>query len=434
MSDVMLNKISYTKQAVVICFLVTIFYCYEYYLRVAPSIISAELIDSFNISNAGLGLLSACFYYAYTLLQIPVGLLIDKYGPRLVLTLACFLCVIGNYIFTNTDHIHTAQVGRLIIGFGSAFAFVGFLKICTNWLPSKYYAMMVGLCMLIGMVGAMGGEILFAWLVKLMAWKKALALSTWTGVVLAIVLWIVIRNEPKGTAINPQTSKTSSRPLLKELLIVLKNPQIWLVGMIGCFTYLPLSSFAEMWAVPYLEAIGYTRTQSAYASSMVFLGFGLGGPIWGLASNWLSSRRIPLIAGSLVSAVSAALIILQPDMHALYMFSALFCLGFFSSAEILVFAVGNDIAFKNTTATTIAIINIIVMLGGIILQPLIGLILDVISNTSVSQYQTALLILPIGLFISSGLSFILNESYKDKAVVDTNNGFGSLSSQLRVAD
>jgi len=142
------------------------------------------------------------------------------------------------------------------------------------------------------------------------------------------------------------------------------------------------------------------------------LGFGLGGPIWGLASNWLFSRRIPLITGALVSAISAALIVLQPEMHKYYMFSTLFCLGFFSSAEILVFAVGNDIAYKNTAATTVAIINMIVMLGGIVLQPLIGMILDVISNTSVSQYQTALLIIPISLFIASGLSFILNESYK----------------------
>lgn len=408
----MITKISLKRQAFIICTLAAVFYCYEYYLRVAPSVISQELISTFRISNAGLGILSAFFYYAYMPLQIPVGLLLDKYGPRLVLTFACALCVLGNYIFAVTDLLWLAQAGRFIVGFGSAFAFVGFLKICTNWLPHKYYALMVGLCMLLGMFGAMGGEILLAKLVLNMPWQSALKGSAWAGIFLTLLIWLFIRDEPTKHKFHTPSEKHTTDLLMKNLAQALKNPQIWIIGIIGCFTFLPLSSFAEMWAIPYLEAIGYSRTEAALASSILFLGFGLGGPLWGISSNWLSSRRIPLIIGSLVSAFSAALIVLQPYMPHYYMFGALFILGFFTSAEILVFAIGNDITDKNASGTTTAIINMIVMFGGIILQPVIGMILDIISNISVSQYQTALLVLPLGLFIASGLSFVLKESYK----------------------
>ena len=408
----MITKISLKRRATIICALAAIFYCYEYYLRVAPSVISQELMFTFNISNAGLGMLSALFYYGYMPLQIPVGMLLDKYGPRLVLTFACALCVVGNYLFAVTDLLWLAQIGRLVVGFGSAFAFVGFLKICTNWLPHRYYAFMVGVCMLLGMFGAMGGEILLAELVLNMPWQMAMERSAWAGILITLLLWLFIRDEPTKPEAHKSIEDHKTAQLMKTLWQALKNPQIWIVGMIGCFTFLPLSSFAEMWAVPYLEAIGYTRTEAAFASSMLFLGFGIGGPLWGLGSNWLTSRRIPLILGSLISAISATFIVLDPYMHHYYMYTALFSLGFFTSAEILVFAIGNDITAKNASSTVTAIINMIVMFGGITLQPVIGMILDVISDTSVSQYQTALLILPLSLFIASALSFVLQESYK----------------------
>lgn len=409
----MIDRLSNTYKAVIVCAFAAIFYCYEYYLRVAPSVIGAELMQSFNISNAGLGVLSACFYYAYMPIQIPVGLLLDKYGPRIVLTFACALCVAGTYIFTATNLVWMAQLGRLIVGFGSAFAFVGFLKISTNWLPHKFYALMVGLCMLLGMFGAMGGEILLAWLVENMTWQSALEASAITGVILTVLMWLIIRDEPHNHVYVP-SKEVEQAPLLTALVKALKNPQIWLIGTIGCLTFLPLSSFAEMWAVPYLIEVGYTKTQAASASSMVFLGFGIGGPIWGILSNWLNSRRIPLVAGSIASGIAAALIIYVPYMSSTKMFVCLFCLGLFSSAEILVFAVGNDITSKNYSATTTAVINMLVMVGGIVMQPLIGIILDVISYTSISQYQTALLVLPISLLTAGVLSHILTESYTEQ--------------------
>ena len=169
-----------------ICSLAAIFYCYEYYLRVAPSIMSAELKHAYNLSDAGLGILSAYYYYAYMPLQIPVGLLMDKFGARRVLTCACLLCVIGTLAFTHAEHLIQAQFGRFLIGFGSAFAFVGVLKISNTWLPAKLYAMMVGLCMLLGMFGAMAGEMIMANLVQQIGWQKTLDSAMIFGIILMV--------------------------------------------------------------------------------------------------------------------------------------------------------------------------------------------------------------------------------------------------------
>jgi MFS family permease len=409
----------FTSKALTVCVLASIFYCYEYFLRVMPSVMSTDLMLSYNISHIGLGILSACFYYAYMPLQIPVGIMMDKFGPRIVLTFACLLCVIGTYLFGCTNYIAIAQTGRFLVGFGSAFAFVGVLKIAAIWLPAKFYAMMVGFCMFLGMVGAMGGEIILAKVMEYFAWGPIVNMSAIVGLGLAPLLWFFIRDYPEK--IQSHKTEFPQENFLPSLIAIAKSSNVWLVGFIGCFTFLPLSSFAEMWAIPYFEAIGYEKTAAAYSSAMVFLGFGLGAPLWGLLSDYMHSRKKPLLIGSILAAACASYIILFPHASTNYMFIALFGCGFFTSVEILVFAVGNDAVTKDISGSTVAIINMIVMLGGVVLQPVIGGILDFLiayngvyrERMPIVNYQIALAILPIGLFVASGLILFLKESYRD---------------------
>jgi MFS family permease len=393
-------------QAIVICLLAAIFYCYEYYLRVAPSIMSFELKEAYRLSDAGLGFLSAFYYYAYTPLQLPVGMMMDKCGPRKILTLACMLCVIGTYLFAGTEFLLVAQIGRFLVGFGSAFAFVGVLRISASWLPEKAYATMVGLTSLLGMLGAVAGDVVMTFLTEQIGWQSTLYWSALVGIVLALLLWIIIRNHPKKS-INT-TATTLELPLLEALKTVLLDRKLWLVGMIGCFTYMPLSVFAEMWAVPFLEATKLTREQAAFGSSLVFLGFAIGSPIWGIISDFMGSRKTPIIFGSFLAALSATIIIFFSNTSLNINYALLFSLGFFTSAEVLVFAIGNDNCKKEISATTISFINMVVMLGGMILQPIAGYLLDICND----DYKIALLSLPAGLAIAGFLSLRITETAK----------------------
>ena len=116
-------------QAFLMCVLAGIFYCYEYYLRVGPSVIQPQLMQTFDISQAGLGTLVAYYYLAYVPLQLPVGLMMDYWGPRRVLTLACLCCALGTLLFATGDSLVMAKAGRFFVGFGSAFAYVAVLKL-----------------------------------------------------------------------------------------------------------------------------------------------------------------------------------------------------------------------------------------------------------------------------------------------------------------
>jgi len=142
----------------IICGLGALFYSYEYFLRITPSVMTVELKHFFHIKDGALGSLSAYYYYIYTPMQLAVGLLMDRYGPRRLLTIATLCCVAGSLLFAATPILFVAEMGRFLIGFGSAFAFVGVMKLATIWLPRRYFAMFAGLATSMGMIGAIIGD------------------------------------------------------------------------------------------------------------------------------------------------------------------------------------------------------------------------------------------------------------------------------------
>lgn len=405
--------------AILMCALAAIFYCYEYYLRVAPSVMSGELKSAFNLSDASFGHLAAFYYYAYTPMQIPVGMLLDRFGPKRVLTVACLICALGTYVFATTKLVWIAQLGRFFVGFGSAFAYVGILKISDVWLPKKYFALMAGIGTTLGMLGAIFGALSMASMVTWKGWQSTLYYSVGAGLILTIILWWVLKDEPDKA--HP-SAKTYSVPkvavVLQGLSIMVRNREMWINGLIGCLTFLPITAFAELWAVPFLETVGFTKSDAALGSSLMFLGFALGGPCWGILSDIFKNRRYPMIIGSLIAALLMALLILFPSPSKLWMYSLLFFASAFTSVEILVFAVSNDQNSKEVSATAASFTNMMTMIGGALLPPIIGKILDLsvtvvdgLPYYSVANYTFSLMILPLGLVLAAILCLNLKESY-----------------------
>lgn len=393
--------------AFLMCILAAVFYCYEYCLRVAPSVMREELMHAYNISDAGFGILAALYYWAYVPLQVPVGLLMDRFGPRRILTVACLLCALGTYLFAATDLLNVARFGRFIVGFGSAFAYVGMLKISSLWLPRKYFAMMAGLCTALGTIVAGSSAVLMTNCVSTIGWVQTSYWSAITGLVLTLILWLFIRDKSDQEITKHSRASHEGRSLTAELLEVVKVKQLFLNGIIGCLTYLPLTVFAEVWAVRFLETVAMTKAQAAFGSSLVFWGFGIGAPIWGIISDWIHSRKKPLLIGSIVAAICCWIILYETPAIHLVTYILLFMSGFFASAQVVVFAIGNDICHPRLNGTTVSYTNFLVMLGGMVLQPLVGIFV----HSFEVPLARALIILPAGLLLAMVLSMFLVESY-----------------------
>lgn len=414
-----------------VCALGAVFYTYEYLLRIAPSVMEYPLRVHFDLSATGFGLLSASYYYAYVPMQLPVGILMDRYGPRRLLTFACLLCIIGTFMFSGTLLISVAVLGRFLVGLGSAFAFVGVLKLATIWLPEDRLALVAGLASALGTMGAMIGDNVLGAMVAYAGWQQALNVTAIFGIGLLFALWFGIRDHRRDQ-ISGGTIEHFKQNMI-DFKIIFHSPQIWINGLYGCLVYLPTTVFAELWGIPFLQhAHGLTAAQAHFANSMLFLGFTLGAPMMGFISDRLKRRKLPMQIGAFGAVIIMLLVLYLPSLNQVELSALMMLLGFFYSVQAIIFAVGRELSPDEAAGTAVAITNMIVMMGAMILQPLIGRLLDwsywmherVLSAElphmdkmekiyGSADYRLALMVVPIGIFIALLLTFFLKETYAD---------------------
>jgi sugar phosphate permease len=422
----------YYMLALFVCGLGAAFYSYEYFLRILPSVMEGQLRAHFGLTATGFGFLSAFYYYAYVPMQVPVGVMMDSFGPRRLLTVACLICVLGSLLFSLTLHFQLAALGRFLVGFGSAFGFVGVLKLAAIWLPENKMALAAGTASALGTISASVGDNMLGSMVQKFGWEATVNWVAYFGIVLAIVLWFGIKEKRSHNPLHE--SHVSTRKILTDMMTILKNGQVWINGMYGCLVYLPTTVFAELWGIPYLtHAHGLTHAGAEFCNSMLFLGFTIGAPINGYISDKIARRKLPMFFGAMGAAIVMSVIIYMPHLTQSTLNILMFGLGLLYSSQAIVFAVGRELSPEEAAGTAIATTNMMVMMGAMLLQPLVGKLLDLsqlwnLTHSaeptliltapnvqemvhSAADYQLALSILPIGILMAAILTFFLRETY-----------------------
>lgn len=412
----------------IICGLAAAFYCYEYLLRITPGLMVPELQRAFSVGGQYLdathiGHLSAFYYYSYTPMQLPVGLFMDRYGPRRILTLAVISCALGTAFFGMTHTWWIAAFGRFWIGFGSAFAFVGVMKLASTWLPPNRFALVSGLATTLGMVGAMIGGVLLTDLIQSMGWRETIIYSSYAGFILVPVIWLIVRDAPAQPLVQvnaPNKVDISYRKLWQEIIIALKNPQIWINGVIGGLLMTPTMVFPELWGKLYLQTVHqFSAAEASRAVTMIFLGWAVGGPIAGFFSDYIQRRKMPLLVGALLTSLLLLGFLYYPDLSPTMVKVVLFLIGVTSSVEIICFAIGRENCPQNLAGTAVAVTNFLVVtfaFGQVIVAKILdktwaGEVIDQARVYSVESYQTAMMVLPIATLLAFLLCFFLKETY-----------------------
>lgn len=403
------EKLMYPMRAWSIWLLSAMFMFYKYAIEVSPSVMTSTLMRTFHIGGIELGNLAACYFYAYMLLQIPAGILLDKFGPRKTTTLAITLCAVGSLVFAQADSLLVAGIGRFLTGAGAAFAAVNCLKLIANWFPSKQFAFMAGLMMTMAMLGAVGGQAPLALFIQKMEWRFAMYVLGLLGFILAAIFWVVVRDKsPDHTKEKHIVSTKIS--FSKSIKLVLKNPQSWWLSIYSGFAFAPVMIFGGMWGVSFIkDAFGLSDNMSAQMVSLIFIGFAVGAPVFGWLSDRLGHRRIVMFWGTLMGLITISSVVYAPGLSGYTLAFLLFAFGFSISSFLLCFTMIREINLPIVAATAIGFMNAFDALLGAFSDPLTGKFLDLgwdgqlIEGArvfSVSTYQTALLTIPVYLIIS----------------------------------
>jgi MFS family permease len=350
------------------------FFAYAFFQRFAPSPMGADLMRDFAVSGAILGNLSAFYFYSYASLQIPVGIMMDYWGPRRVLTWAAMIAGAGSLLFGTAESVFTAYLGRALIGAGVGFAWVGTLKLITIWFPLNRFAFVSGLAAMIGLLGSIASQAPLAHAVAAVGWRWTLIWAAVFAFVLGAAIWFIVRDGATGERVSPAARRAE---LMAGLRRTVRNRQTWVIALFGGCITAPQACFAGLWGVPYFMGVyGLDRPEAAWVASMLLFGWAAGLPTVGWVSDRIKRRRLPMIVGTSMGLITLSAAIYVPGLPLWSVMALLVVNGFFSACMVLSYATSREHNPPAAAGAAVAFVNMSVMAVPAVFQPIIGLILD----------------------------------------------------------
>ncbi len=358
-------------------------YLIGFYQRVAPAVMTAELTREFGLTAVALGNLSAFYFYSYVAMQVPTGILADRWGPRRLLAAGAWVAGLGSAVFALAGNLAWAGAGRLLIGGSVAVAFVGLLKLASRWFAPRQFALATGMALFCGIIGAVFAGVPLRLLVTALGWRPVMLVSAVLTLAVGAAIWWVVRDDPEergyASHAHPTSDRAGGRPagVLEGMAEVFRYRNTWLLtlapgGVVGC-----VLTFSGLWGIPFLTThYGLSATQAAAATSTLLVAWAVGGPLFGHASDRWGRRKPLYVLGCGVGALCWALLVLVPDLPPVALFGLLVTAGLASGGMIIGFAFAKESVPSHLAGTVSGVVNMGVMTGPMLLQPAVGWVLD----------------------------------------------------------
>ncbi len=404
-----------------------LFYLMGFYQRVAPAVMTRELMRSFAIGAATLGNLSAFYFYSYVAMQIPTGILSDRWGPRKLLATGAIVAGAGTLIFAVSRNIIWADMGRLLIGGSVAVAFVSILKLGGAWFPPRQYALLPGVALFFGIIGAVSAGVPLRLLVDTFNWRLVMGGSAVLTLILGAAIWIVVRDSPEQRGYKSYSHPDEAPDaftdagIISGLIKVFGYRNTWLLiivpgGIVGC-----VLTFSGLWGVPFLSTHYHMDvTRASGITSAMLVAWAVGGPVFGMLSNRWGKRNPLYIIGIFVLIGCWALILFVPSLPVPLLVALVITAGFASGSMILSFAIIKESVPPILSGTAAGVVNMGIMAGPMLLQPAVGFIMDRywhgemlggVRVYSLAAYRAGFLLMISGAILSAVLIWFVRETH-----------------------
>ncbi|WP_119344216.1 MFS transporter [Facilibium subflavum] len=399
-----------------ICLLAALFYSYDFFIRVAPSVMVTPLIQELGLNTAGIGLLGAAYFYTYILFQIPAGLILDRFNTKIVVSFAMFTCVLGNFLFSHADGFMMAFIGRLLMGFGSAFGFIGAAKLAAMWLPQRFFSSFISLTTILGLLGGFFTDTVLSTLVRDLGWRNGNEVFTYIGFVIFVLMLIFIKDNPKAITASLPKHQSNLWQKLKQLGHLCLNYRFWANALIGGFLFMPINVLATMWGVGFVQyKFHLIEADAANINSLLFMGNAIGCVLIAFIAPYTDRYRALLIGSCTLLLVMTGILIYLP--MPLWLFSIGFILmGVVISPQVLTFDIGKCIAPKGLTASAVSGVNLVNNIIAAVFIPLIGWLIAHMTSFAfmryhvvdhLIKYQVSFVIIPLSVLLCIPLCFLL---------------------------
>lgn len=370
----------------------SIFYAYQYILRVMPNIMLGDIMDHFHISAATFGQFSGVYYLGYSLMHLPIGIMLDRFGPKRVMTGSILLSVIGLLPLIFAEYWVWPIVGRVLIGMGSSAAILGVFKIIRMAFREERFSRMLSLAVTIGLVGAIYGGGPVSFMREAFGYQTVVKLFALGGLILAAATYFIV----------PKMEAKRETTVFSDIKQVFSNKKVvWSCIFAGLMVG-PLEGFADVWGTAFLQQVyGFEGALAASLPSMIFIGMCFGAPVLSLIAEKIGNLRATVGAGLVMAAAFFALLTCQMS-SALISFSFV-VVGVSCAYQILAIYKASTYVDESVAGLTTAVANMIIMTFGYFFHAIIGSIVNALGGPTMSQALVyGMIVIPVALCVGSG--------------------------------
>ena len=360
-------------------------YLIVYFHRVSPAVVAQDLVSSFNISATALGVLASAYFYPYALMQVPVGILSDSWGPKKTIVLFSLIAAFGAIGFGLAPYFGLAIAARACVGLGLAAVFVSSMRIFGMWFHGAQLARVAGALMAVGGIGWFSATTPLALLSGLVGWRMAIVLVGCASLVIIFLIWRFIEDSPEGKGLPPviedgEAVFSGKRNIAGDLKIILKNKYFWSIAVWFIMRGGALFGFFGLWAGPYLRDVyGLSKGRAGGILSMIAVAMIFISPVIGhLSDKTLKSRKKILVWSSLLNVLCfGAALYFFDRLGVVSLYILFFLMGItISSVGTVAIVTAKELFPDEIAGTSMGMINLFPFIGAIIFQPLMGFVLD----------------------------------------------------------
>ena len=372
--------------------LASIFYAYQYIIRVLPNIIFEDLIKQFSIDAAQFGQFSGVYYIGYAFFHLPIGILLDRYGPKKIMSLCIGITVCGLLPIIYANNWLLAVMGRLLIGVGSSAAILGTFKIIRMTFEEKYFTRMLSFAVTIGLLGAIYGGGPISYFVQIFGYKAVVYCLAIMGLLLAVITYFSLPTEEQ---------KKKEQGVLENVIAVLKNRKVMVICLLAGLMVGPLEGFADVWGAEFFKKVySLDIGLSSYLVSTIFVGMCFGAPVLSFVAEKTGSYFESIIGSALFMALAFIFILLFRPHYSFIVFSFII-VGICCAYQILAIYKASTYVDEDKIGLTTALANMIIMFFGYVFHSCIGVVIDIFGGIQSSvAFLYGVSIIPITLLIS----------------------------------
>jgi len=356
----------------------SLFFLSQFY-RVSNAVIAPQLLSDLSVDTRGLGLISASFFYAFALTQVPISLLLDKIGPRSMMTTLSAVGIFGAVIFSWADSLAFGVAGRVLLGIGMACNLMGTYKLLTLWFSPKAFATLAGIVVALGTAGNMVATTPLVVLVDQIGWRASFQFIAVLNLILTLLFYVIVRDRPSGNIADSPTATMNIQQSLANLRILFAQKDYWIISLATFARYGIFAAFQALWAGPYLmEVMGYSALTTGNLILLLTVGMILGAPCWGTVSDRVfNTRKWVIVAGSISILLTMLILALIPPGTSMSVLSPLFfCLGFFNATGLLMYPHIKELVPSEMSGAAMTGINFFTMIGPAVFLQGLGILMQ----------------------------------------------------------